>query len=127
MNDGGAFANNTAWLSSLLARECNCQGFIFWNVGTSYLLSGGSASELFKITKKVEAYIAKMVFHIRSTLVNLKHRFIPVQLVYNKVTLKKDLMEMNTLKGDGNTPVLGQSFFKFLDYNSLVLDDVKTT
>ena len=56
VNDGGAFANNTAWLAALLARECNCQGFIFWNVGTSYLLSGGSASELFKITKKVEAF-----------------------------------------------------------------------
>ena len=60
VNDGGAFADNTAWLAALLARECNCQGFIFWNVGTSYLLSGGSASDLFKITKKVKAYIADM-------------------------------------------------------------------
>ena len=109
MNDGGAFANNTAWLAALLARECNCQGFIFWNVGTSYLLSGGAASELYKITKKVEAYIVDMEVHIRGTLVNLKHRFVPVQLVYNKVALKKDLMEMNALKDDGNTPVLGHT------------------
>ena len=72
--------------------------------------AGGSASELFKITKKVEAYIAEMEVHIRGTLVNLKHRFVPLQLVYNKVALKKGLMEMNTLKEDGNTPVLGQSF-----------------
>ena len=52
---------------------------------------------------------------------NLKHRFIPVQLVYNKVTLKKELLGLNTLKEDGNTPVLGQSFTKFLDYNRLSL------
>ena len=62
-----------------------------------------------------------MGVHIRSTPVNLKHRFIPVQLVYNKVTLKKELLGLNTLKEDGNTPVLGQSFTKFLDYNSLSL------
>ena len=36
-------------------------------------------------------------------------------------------MEMNAIKDDGTTPVLGQSFSKFLDYNQLVLDDVKTT
>ena len=54
-----------------------------------------------------------MEVHIRSTPINVKHRFIPVQLVYNKVTLQKDLMEMNTLKGDGSTPVLGQSFSKY--------------
>ena len=107
MNDGGAFANNTAWLSALLARECNCQGFIFWNVGTSYLLSGGSDSELYKITKKVEAYIAEMEVHIRGTLVNLKHNFVHVQLVYNKVALKKDLMEMNASKRTGTPPSSG--------------------
>ena len=62
---------------------------------------------------------------IRSTSVDLKHRFIPVQLVYNKMTLKKELMGSNTHKEGGNTPVIGQSFTKFLDCNSLVLDDVK--
>ena len=113
VKDGGAFANNTAWLSALLARECNCQGFIFWKVGTSYLLSGGAASELYKITKKVEACIAVMEVHIRGKLLNLKYRFVPVQLVYKKVALKKDLREMNTLKDD--------------NYNRLILDDVKTT
>ena len=54
VRDGGAFAESLTWLSVLLARECNCQGFIFWNVGTSYLLSGGSVSELYKINKEVE-------------------------------------------------------------------------
>ena len=68
-----------------------------------------------------------MEVHIRSTPINVKHRFIPVQLVYNKMTLKKELMGSNTHKEDRNTPVLGQSFTKFLDYNSLVLDDVKKT
>ena len=58
MSDGDA--NNPPWLSAPLAREYNCQGFNFWNVGTSYLLSGGSASDLFKNTKKVESYRAEM-------------------------------------------------------------------
>ena len=68
-----------------------------------------------------------MEVHIRSTPVNLKHRFIPVQLVYNKMTLKRKLMGSNTHKEGGNTPVIGQSFTKFLDCNSLVLDDVKNS
>ena len=87
--------------------------------------AGGSASELFKITKKVEAFIADVGVHIRRTTVDLKHRVIPVQLVYNKMTLKKELMGSNTHKEGGNTPVLGQSFTKFQNYNSLVLNDVK--
>ena len=29
VRDGGAFADNTTWLSALLTRECNCRGFIF--------------------------------------------------------------------------------------------------
>ena len=37
VRDGGAFADNMTWL---ISRECNCQCFIFWNVGTSFLLSG---------------------------------------------------------------------------------------
>ena len=91
----------------------------------SYLLSGGSASDLFKITKTVKAFVAKMVACIRSTSVDLNHKFIPVQLVYNKMTLNKEFLGLNTHKEGGNTPILGQSFPKFLDYNSLVLDDVK--
>ena len=51
--------------------------------------------------------------------------FIPVQLVYNKITCKKELMGSNTRKEGENTPVLGQSFTKFLDYFSLILDDVR--
>ena len=61
-----------------------------------------------------------MVVSIRSTTVNLKHKYIPVQLVYNKMTPNKEFLGPNTHKEGGNTPVLGQSFPKFLDYNSLL-------
>ena len=46
VRDGGAYADNVTWLTALIARECNCQCFVFWNVGTSFLLSGGSVGEL---------------------------------------------------------------------------------
>ena len=44
VRDGGVFADNLTWLSNLTARECNCQCFIFQNVGTSFLFSGGLVS-----------------------------------------------------------------------------------
>ena len=72
-----------------------------------YLISGGSASDLFKITKKAEAYLADMRVHITSTSVDLKHRFISVQLVYNKMTLKKELMGSTPTKRTGTHPSLG--------------------
>ena len=60
VRDGGAYADNLTWLSNLIARECNCRCFIFWNVGTSFLLSGGSVTELYKINKQVEAVVVKL-------------------------------------------------------------------
>ena len=44
VRDGRAFADNLTWLINLMASECNCQCFIFQNVGTSFLLSGGLVS-----------------------------------------------------------------------------------
>ena len=43
---GGVYADNKTWLAALIDRECKCQCFIFWNVGTSFLLSRGSVEEL---------------------------------------------------------------------------------
>ena len=113
VRDGRAFADNLTWLSNLLARQCNCRCLIFWNVGTSYLLSGGSVPEFYKINKQV------MGVQIRSKSVNLKHKFVLVPLVYNKATC--DLVEIEMARANGINPVLGQSFFKFIDYNNLVL------
>ena len=42
-----------------------------------------------------------MGVHIRSTPVNLKHKFVLVPLVYNKVTLSRDLMEMSAIRDNG--------------------------
>ena len=49
IRDGGAFADNMTWITAMIARECNCQCFVFWNVGTSFLLSGVSVAELYEI------------------------------------------------------------------------------
>ena len=56
---------------------------------------------------------------------DLKHKFVLVPLVYNKVTCDRDFLEMDLLRANGTNPVMGQSFPKFIDYNNLVLADVK--
>ena len=66
------------WLTALIARECNCQGFIFWNVGTSFLIAGGSVDELMKINKVTKECVEKMTVQIRNTPVDLKHKFVLV-------------------------------------------------
>ena len=66
-----------------------------------------------------------MGVQIRSTPVDLKHKFVLVPLVYNKVTRDRDFLEMDLLRANGTNPVMGQSFPKFIDYNNLVLADVE--
>ena len=75
-------------------------------------------TELLKINKQIETYVAKMGVQIRSTPVNLKHKFVLVPLVYNKVTRDRDFLEMDLLRANGTNPVIGQSFSKFIDYNN---------
>ena len=125
VRDGGAFADNQTWLSALLTSECNCRGFIFWNVGTSFLINGGSASDLLKINKETETFVVNMPVKIRSKPVNLKHKFVLVPLIYNKVTRDRDFKETELIRAKGFNPILGQSFSQFIDYNNLVLADVK--
>ena len=48
-----------------------------------------------------------------------------VPLVYNKETCSRDFQEMEKDRAIGNTPVVGQSFSKFMDYNVLVDKYVK--
>ena len=125
VRDGGAYADNLTWLSNLIARECNCRCFVFWNVGTSFLLSGGSVAELFNINKVVEDVVVNLGVQIRSTSVDLNHKFVLVPLVYNRDTCDRDFIELEADRAEGNPPVVGQSFSKFMDYNSNVLADVK--
>ena len=68
------------WLTALIASECNCQCFIIWNVGTSFLLAGGSVGELININKMTKGVVDKMAVQIRNTPVNLKHKFVLVPL-----------------------------------------------
>ena len=56
---------------------------------------------------------------------DLKHKFVLVPLVYNKYTCDLDFIEMEMDRAERNTPVVGQSFSKFIDYNNLVMTDVK--
>ena len=109
----------------MIARVCNCQCFVFWNVGTSFLLSGGSVAEPFEINKLTERVVTDLDVKIRNTDVKLDHKFVLVPLVYNKETCHRDFLEMEKDRAIGNTPVIGQSFSKFMDYNELVDKDVK--
>ena len=68
-----------------------------------------------------------MGVQIRSKPVDLKHKFVLVPLVYNKATCDRDFMEIKMSRANGTNPVVGQSFSKFIDYNNLVLSDVKET
>ena len=43
-------------------------------------------SDLYKINKQVKIFVDRMGVQIRSTSVDLKHKFVLVPLVYNKAT-----------------------------------------
>ena len=66
-----------------------------------------------------------MGVQIRSTSIDLKHKFVLVPLVYNKDTCDWDFIEMEMDRVEGNTLVVGQSFSNFIDYNNIVMTDVK--
>ena len=46
-------------------------------------------------------------------------------LPYNKETCDWDYLELQTDRKAGNIPVVGQSFSKFMDYNNMVMTEVK--
>ena len=123
VRDGGVYADNLTWLTALIERECMCRCFVFWNVGTSFLLSGGSVDELLAKNALVESYVANMEVKIRHTKVDLRHQFVYVPLVFTRDTMDLDFQEMNKEEQvKGNLPVAGNSFNNFLDYNSRVSD-----
>ena len=55
----------------------------------------------------------------------LDHKFVLVPLVYNKETCNWVILKLEKDKPIGNTPVVGQSFSKFMEFNELVAKDVK--
>ena len=116
VRDRGAFADNLTWITAMIARECNCQCVVLWNIGTSFLLSGGSVTELFDINKLAESVVTDLDVKIRNTDVNLDHKFVIVSLVYNKEACNRDFLEMEKDRAIGNTPV---------EYNKLVAKDVQ--
>jgi hypothetical protein len=78
LRDGGVFADNLTWLTALKEKECMCRCFIFWNVGTSFLLSGGSVEDLLEKNTLIENYVSSMEVKIRHTRVDLKQKFVYV-------------------------------------------------
>ena len=88
-----------------MAVNCNCRCFIFWNVDTSFLLWGGSVIELYHLNKHVGS-----VVQIRSRPVDLRHKFVLVPLVYNRLTCDRDFRDQEMTRENGFNPVLGQSF-----------------
>ena len=45
--------------------------------------------------------------------------------VYNKDACDQDFIDIEMDRDKGNTPVVGQSFSKFMDHNDTVMNDVK--
>ena len=82
-------------------------------------------TDLYKLNKHVGFKVEAMGVQIRSRPVDLKHKFVLVPLVYNKSTCDRDFMDIEMARVNGFNPVLGQSFSKFMDYNKLVIEDVK--
>ena len=125
VRDGGAFADNLSWLVNLMTVECNYRCFAFCNVGTSFLLSGGSVTDLYNLNKHVGSVVETVGVHIRSRPVDLRHKFVLVPLVYNKLTCDRDFGDQEMASANGFNPVLGQSLSKFKEYNKLALEDEK--
>ena len=126
IRDGGIFANNLVWLTALIEKGCMARCFVFWNAGTTFLLSGGSVNDLLAKNKVIEDYVAEMDVQIRHVSVNLKHEFILVPLVFTRDTCDLEIQAMDKVLNDtGSLPVLGQAFPKFLDYNAQVMNLVK--
>ena len=110
-------------MTALIERECMCRCFIFWNVGTSFLLSGGSVDDLLAKNALIESHVTNMKVKIRHTDVDLRHQFVYVPLVYTRDTMDLDFQEMNREeRATGNLPVSGYSFNNLLVYNSRVSD-----
>ena len=126
VRDGGIFADNLTWLTALIERESMCRCFIFWNVGTSFLLSGGSVAELIVRNQAIERVVTGMECKIRGTVVDLRHKFILVPLVYTRETSDLEFYGLEKEERDtGNLPVFGSSFTNLMAYNSRVRDLVK--
>ena len=126
VRDGGVFADNLTWLTALIERESMCRCFIFWNVGTSFLLSGGSVAELLAKNLIIEDHVTKMECKIRHTVVDVGHKFIYVPLVYTRETSDLEFHGLEREEQDtGNLPVFGTSFNNLMVYNSRVRDLVK--
>jgi len=121
VRDGGVFADNLTWLTALIERESMCRCFIFWNVGTSFLLSGGSVAELLAKNLIIENHVTKLECKIRHTAVDVGHKFIYVPLVYTRETMD---LEFHVLEREERSteilPVFGHSFNNIMAYNSRV-------
>jgi hypothetical protein len=109
------YADNKKWLAALIEKECMCQCFIFWNVGTSFLLSGGSVEELLAENASMESFVTSLDVKIRNTDVDLRHKFVYVPLVYSREAMDLDFQEMERERQvRGSLPVAGPSFNNFM-------------
>jgi hypothetical protein len=128
VRDGGAFGENLTWLTALIDRESMCRCFVFWNVGTSFLLSGGSVEELVAKNLIIEKRVTSLKCRIRHTDVDLGHKFILVPLVYTRETMDLEFKVMGEEEQHtGKLPVSGHSFNNIMAYNSRVKNLVQQT
>ena len=104
-------------LTALIEKGCKAQCFVFWNAGTSFLLSGGLVKDLLAKNEVIESHVTQMEVKIRHVSVDLKHQFILVPLVFTRDTCDLEIQVMDKVLNDtGSLPVIGQAFPKFLDY-----------
>ena len=64
--------------------------------------------ELIKTNKLTKVYVEALPVQIRSTPVDLKHKFVFVPLLYNKEACDKDKANMDVSRKAGKTPCVGQ-------------------
>ena len=76
--------------------------------------------DLIKISKLTKVYVETLPVHIRSTPVELRHKFVFVPLLYNKEACDRDKADMDVSRQAGKTPCVGQSLSKFLPYKDSV-------
>ena len=71
------------WLNIICDREQDCSWLVFfWMAGTSYLLTGGSATELFRINKTYRNHIIYKPVFVLGSPVQQNHKVIFVPLLY---------------------------------------------
>ena len=118
INNGGLYAENTPWLDAILDHETSAKTVVLWQVGDSFLQSGGLAKDLLDHNKWYKDYICSKEVAINGSVVErLTHEFILMPLAYTMQKEKSTRHKLETSKAFDIVP--GHVYAKFEVYNLL--------